>query len=92
MRLTNEEYEELKVYRPDLAAYLKVGEKLFAPNVPEGSVENGYKGRIGLYEVLEITESIRKIIMAGADTDQIYNEARRQGLKLIVEDGVEKLR
>ncbi len=91
-KLSQEEYDELKIYRPDLASYLKVGETLYVPNVPEGSVDSGYKGRIGLYEVLEINEPIRKIIMAGADTDQIFTQARKQGLKLIVEDGVEKLR
>lgn len=91
-KLTQEELDDLKIYRPDLAGYLKAGETLYIPNVPEGSNESGYKGRIGLYEVLEINEEIRRLIMDGADTDKIYEKAREQGLKLIVEDGLDKMR
>jgi type II secretory ATPase GspE/PulE/Tfp pilus assembly ATPase PilB-like protein len=91
-KLTAEEYKELSLYRPDITALIKPDEEIFEPDVPENSLDDGYKGRVGLYEVLEITEPIRKIIIAGADTDQIYQEARKQGLKLILEDGIDKLR
>ncbi|MCA9387198.1 type II/IV secretion system protein [Candidatus Dojkabacteria bacterium] len=92
-KISQEEYNELKLYRPDIAAHLKIGDQVFEPVVStQGSTEDGYKGRVGLYEVLEITEEIRKIIISGANTDQIYNQARKEGLKLILEDGIEKMR
>ena len=93
-KLSQEEYDELKLYRPDIAAHLKVGDTVYEPEAPKGTatIEDGYKGRVGLYEVLEVSEEIRKIIITGANTDQIYNQARKEGLKLILEDGIEKMR
>lgn len=89
--LTKEDMEELKKIRPDIAAQLKGGEKIFHEvgcTVCDGS---GFKGRLGLYEVFEIDESIRKLISEGTSSDELYKQARKNGLILIVEDGVKKL-
>ena len=40
----------------------------------------GYKGRVGLYQVMPITEDVAKIILAGGNALQIGEEARRQGV------------
>jgi type IV pilus assembly protein PilB len=40
----------------------------------------GYKGRLGIYQVMPITESIAKIILAGGNSIQIGEEARRIGV------------
>ena len=39
----------------------------------------GYKGRVGIYEVVPITDSISRIIMEGGNTIQIADMARLQG-------------
>jgi len=39
----------------------------------------GYKGRVGIYEVVPITDSISRIIMEGENTIQIADMARLQG-------------
>ncbi len=49
--------------------------------------ESGYKGRIGFYEVLEITEEISSLILKQASTSDIRKKAIEQGLITIVEDG-----
>ena len=41
---------------------------------------DGYKGRLGIYQVMPITESIAKIILAGGNSLQIAEEARRIGV------------
>jgi type IV pilus assembly protein PilB len=44
---------------------------------------NGYRGRIGVYEILPITHSISKIIAAGGTSDQIEEQAIKEGLKTL---------
>ncbi len=51
---------------------------------------DGYKGRIGIYEVLSITESIKELIMKGATSDQIQEQAQREGMRTMIEDGFVK--
>ncbi len=50
----------------------------------------GYKGRIGLYEVLEMNEGIKKIILKGGSSDDIEEEAIKNGMVTMLENGIEK--
>ena len=52
----------------------------------------GYKGRIGLYEVMIVTEEIRKLTLARAPAPEIAEVAVRQGMRLMRDDGLEKVR
>jgi general secretion pathway protein E len=51
----------------------------------------GYLGRIGIYEVLDMTESIKKLIAEKNDSDVITNEAIKEGMTTMQEDGVDKI-
>jgi type IV pilus assembly protein PilB len=53
---------------------------------------SGYKGRIGLYEVMTITEEIRKLTIARAPADEISEVAVHSGMLRLREDGLEKIR
>lgn len=48
----------------------------------------GYKGRIGLYELLNINDDIRDLIAANASTDEIRNLARTHGMTTLRESGL----
>ena len=48
----------------------------------------GYKGRIGIYEILLVDEELRGLIQAGAHSDQILSAARRGGLTTLREEGL----
>jgi len=50
----------------------------------------GYKGRIGIYEVLLVTETIKELIVKKATSDQIQAQAQAQGMRTMVEDGFVK--
>jgi type IV pilus assembly protein PilB len=84
--------DEIKLTRPDIAGYLKLGEKVYKEVGCTKCVSTGYKGRIGLYEVLELKEDLRKIIYEGGTADELLTAARKDGLTLIVEDGMQKIR
>ncbi len=47
----------------------------------------GYKGRIGIYEVLPITETIKEMIVKKSSSDQIQKQAQKEGMMTMVEDG-----
>ncbi len=47
----------------------------------------GYKGRVGIYEILEVTESIGRHIINQSPSDDIQKEALKQGMVLMIQDG-----
>jgi type II secretory ATPase GspE/PulE/Tfp pilus assembly ATPase PilB-like protein len=53
--------------------------------------QTGYLGRVGLFEVLEVTKGIRKLISDKADSDIISQAAQKEGMKSMLEDGIEKV-
>jgi type IV pilus assembly protein PilB len=52
----------------------------------------GYKGRVGLYEVMEISEGIREIIMSGGTSLDIKKKAIEEGMLTLRMSGLEKIR
>jgi len=48
----------------------------------------GYKGRIGLFEVLVVTDEIRRMVVAGADTKKIKDVAVKQGMLTLRQCGL----
>ncbi len=54
--------------------------------------QSGYKGRTGLYEVMPMTDSLRKLILDSAGADAVRAQAREEGMRTLHEDGLEKVR
>jgi type IV pilus assembly protein PilB len=52
----------------------------------------GYKGRIGLYEVMEITDEIRELILIGASALELRKKAIDDGMISLRESGLQKIR
>lgn len=50
----------------------------------------GYRGRIGLFEVFEVSKSIRKLISERKDSDILAQQAISEGMTTMLEDGLEK--
>ncbi|MEJ5367942.1 MAG: type II secretion system ATPase GspE [Bryobacteraceae bacterium] len=47
----------------------------------------GYLGRVGIFEMMEMNDEIRKLVMAGADAAVLTEAARRNGMRSLREDG-----
>jgi general secretion pathway protein E len=58
----------------------------------ESCGQTGYRGRVGLYELLLMSEAIRHLIASGADSNVIRAKAREEGMRTLREDALEKLR
>lgn len=52
---------------------------------------SGYLGRIGIFEMLEVTPDIKRMIMNHANADEIAAQAHKQGMRTMFEDGIEKV-
>jgi type IV pilus assembly protein PilB len=52
----------------------------------------GYKGRIGLYEVMEITDELRELILIGASALELRKKAIDDGMITLRESGLHKIR
>jgi type IV pilus assembly protein PilB len=50
----------------------------------------GYKGRVGIYEVLEVTPEISQLINKGEDSHSIQSQAIKEGMVTMIEDGFVK--
>jgi type IV pilus assembly protein PilB len=52
----------------------------------------GYKGRVGIYEVMTVTDEIREMTIEKRGADQIRHKSVEQGMRLLRDDGIDKVR
>ncbi len=67
----NQNLEDIDFYRP-----------ISSKNCPDG-----YKKRIGIFEVLLVTETIKELIVKQAISDEIQEQAQKEGMRTMIEDG-----
>ena len=60
---------------------------LYRPKPSEESTD-GYSGRINIQEVLTVSLSIRQLILSGASAEEIENQAKKEGMTTMLEDGI----
>ncbi len=52
--------------------------------------EEGFKGRVGIYEVLNVSNAVKDIIIKGGTTEEIELQAKKEGMLTMMEDGIFK--
>lgn len=57
---------------------------------PGEDTENGFAGRLGIYEVLKMSSTIKEMIMKGSTAEEIEKQAKSEGMLSMIEDGVFK--
>lgn len=70
----------------------KPGEIVHDPKGCERCGSTGYRGRVGVFEVLELTEDVRQLIRADTDSSTIDRTAVAAGMTTMIDDGVAKCR
>ncbi|MEK7639247.1 MAG: GspE/PulE family protein [Patescibacteria group bacterium] len=56
----------------------------------KGDTEDGYHGRMGIHEVLEMSPSIKEMVLVNKTADEINVQARKEGMLTMIEDGIFK--
>ncbi len=60
----------------------------FSSPKPSAESPDGYKGRIGIHEVLKVTPAIKELILKGSSSDDIEKQAKVEGMMTMLEDGI----
>ncbi len=89
-----------KEYKVDKSVLLRYGvkeEELDSFKVYKGEGceicnSTGYKGRVALYEVMSISDDLKELITKGATTQEIKEQANREGMKNLREVGLMKVK
>ncbi|MCP4650983.1 MAG: Flp pilus assembly complex ATPase component [PVC group bacterium] len=86
-----------KKYKPDRKLLKMVGMEKQKINFVRGKGcekcnNTGYKGRIGIYELLLIDEHLGALISSGASVIELKKQAQKNGMKSLKEDGFDKVR
>ena len=90
-----------EAYRPEPAELLEAGypewqvpeiAQLFRPVGCGSCAKTGYRGRIGLFEVMPMSEEIERLTVERASSDEIKAVAIQQGMQTLKQDGLEKVR
>jgi type IV pilus assembly protein PilB len=68
----NDTWDKVPFYRP----------------VKSAESEDGYGGRIGIHEVLTVTQTIREMILKSNSQDDVEMQAKKEGMMTMLEDGV----
>jgi type IV pilus assembly protein PilB len=53
--------------------------------------QTGFRGRIGIYEMMKMTSSIRELTFAQAPTQELRRKARGSGMRTLLDDGIQKV-
>ena len=75
MGFAEDEIDDLELYRP----------------VGCEQCNGGYKGRVGIYEVMPVSEEMGRIMMSGGNAIQIAEQAQREGVKNLRQSGLNKV-
>jgi type IV pilus assembly protein PilB len=70
-------------------------ERGFTAYEPAGCVRcggTGFRGRIGIYELMSVSDELRRLILDKASADELRECARFEGMRTLREDGLEKVR
>jgi type II secretory ATPase GspE/PulE/Tfp pilus assembly ATPase PilB-like protein len=58
----------------------------------QSCVQTGYKGRMGIFEILRMTDEIRTMLTKGTTTAELRNEALKEGMVTLLRDGMCKVK
>src|SRR6266508_1500961 len=88
-------------YRPNQSELEQAGfpefmwddvKELFRPVGCTACSKTGCRGRLGMYEVMNMSEEIERLVVERAPSEEIRRSARRDGMITLREDGLEKVR
>jgi type IV pilus assembly protein PilB len=90
-----------ETYKPDKAELEQAGypeflwediEELYRPAGCSACAKTGFRGRLGIYEIMPVSEDIERMVVERASSDEIKRSAAGDGMIQLREDGLEKVR
>jgi type IV pilus assembly protein PilB len=87
--------QAVKLSKPMLTEHgfeTRGGIAAYGPGSCVRCAQTGYKGRTGLYEVMVMTDTVRRLILGGASNEDLRRAARADGMRTLHEAGLGKIR
>lgn len=89
-----------KAYKPDaeilrrLSISPQEASKItfYEPIGCENCSNTGYRGRLAIFEIMVMSQAVAKLTMEKADTALIQNQAEKEGMTLLIQDGLKKVK
>jgi type IV pilus assembly protein PilB len=84
-----------KEYEPDAQLQKKYGltkGPIYKATGCDDCRQIGYVGRVGIYEIMTLTDDIRQMILRKAGADEIKDAAVKRGMKTLLDSGIEKVK
>ncbi|RZM79800.1 GspE/PulE family protein [Leptolyngbya iicbica] len=75
---------ELTIYKANVLSLEQINEAKASGTFCEKCQGIGYKGRVGVYEVMQMTETLQKLVSDGVPTEQIKEVAVEEGMKTLL--------
>ncbi len=75
----------------ELEPSMLANRQFYAGRGCDNCAKTGYRGRLGIFEILEVTESLRELIAAGEPSGAIRERAIQQGMRTLREDGLRSI-
>lgn len=87
-----EPYEPAEALISNLGIKSGGGEIIFyRPKGCEHCLNTGYKGRVGICEILTVSPSVKELVLRKARESEIKEQARKEGMRTLREDGLKKV-
>lgn len=81
--------EEIKIFESNKVE-LPPGQKLFSAKGCDACKNVGFRGRVGMHEILLMSDTMRAFCLQSVAADPLREQAVKEGMRLIVQDGLEK--
>ncbi|MFP3999793.1 MAG: GspE/PulE family protein [Desulfobacterales bacterium] len=93
---SKEDFEEIvEIYGPDAFAQtgicLTTDLKLYKPKGCDECSGTGYKGRLGIHELMDGTKEIKRMIKKQASAEELFYQASSEGMTTLAQDGIMKM-
>jgi len=96
--ISGEELKKIKTYFHDIpqkikkeARNIKTDVRIFEPGGCPKCLGGGYKGRIGIFEVLIVDEEIERMILSSPTITDLRKKAKEKGMATMMQDGILKV-
>jgi general secretion pathway protein E len=88
-----------EAYQPDAESLIDAwiarsavnGRPIYRRKGCNACMNTGYRGRTGIFEIMNMDEGVKKLILKTSDSNQINEEAVRNGMSTLVQDGARKV-
>jgi general secretion pathway protein E len=82
---------DIELHEAGITRAFVEGHTIYRSKGCSACLSTGYKGRAGIYELLTVSESVRQLVMSGANAGIIRRKAIEEGLKTLRDDGIRQV-